>query len=664
MTAGDWQLGIDFGTSYTVAAISTDSATTVLEIESNGQTRMPSSVFVTEDGEILVGSAAQHQAVFAPERYEATPKRCLTEGEIFLGDDLVPVVNLIAGVLRRVYVEACRQRGETLPAAVRLTHPAEWGQGRLDLLLEAAQRAGLPEVVLVPEPVAAAVWIAGTATEVGELVAVYDFGGGTFDAAVLRRVGTAFEVAGPPAGRDPLGGEDIDRHIIEHIGRIVSEQSPEEWRLLLDPPDVNWRRRAAAFRMEVQRAKETLSEVNACQLWLPGLERELQLTRGELEGLISADLDLCTDTLLTALDDAGVTPEQLHGLYLVGGSSRIPLVAQTLWRRLGVRPSVQDSPKSVVALGAARWSTAAPGAGPEANPSERSVVTIADAAPTLSIERADAAGRTFLPPVLGINLPAHLANWRESLTAHVLLDRTVGGPATVRLREESSRGRSAAEVAARAGAIRASRSHQYVETGVWPTTVLGLPGLERRFVMTTRARRVDMVERYVVWGDRALVMAFPAEVTPLADAFALAGPWPDPAAPYSSPVSVPRPAGWSTQEELRLMGAGNLTVVSGERVELPAEPEEAWRWHRLESLLRELPEAAGAGRTAGRIFGRLPGEIVTVRWRRGQTLMMSKLGTAVASGHGFVVTVTLPVGGQSDFPMLAGLLALAPAVLA
>ena len=159
-----WQLGIDFGTSYTVAAVATEGSVTVVDVESNGRSRMPSSVFMSADGEILVGTNAQHQAVFAPERYEPTPKRSLGEGDLFLGDDLVPVTDLVAAVLRRVYTEASRQQGETAPNAVFVTHPADWGETRLDVLREAIERADLSGYSLVAEPVAAAARIGLSAT--------------------------------------------------------------------------------------------------------------------------------------------------------------------------------------------------------------------------------------------------------------------------------------------------------------------------------------------------------------------------------------------------------------------------------------------------------------------------------------------------------------------
>jgi molecular chaperone DnaK len=354
--SSDWHLGIDFGTSFTVVAASRDGTATVIDVESNGSSRMPSSVFFTQDEEFLVGTAALHQAVFNPERFEPTPKRAIGEGEIFLGDQLVPVVDLVAAVLRRVYSEACRQQGETVPATVCVTHPADWSATRLNVLREAIEKSGMRAATLVPEPVAAATRFA-MATPMGKCIAVYDFGGGTMDAAVLRRTDQDFTVAGQPAGRDPLGGEDIDRRIIDYVGTLVGEEDPD-WLALLDAENTKDRHNAATLRAEVRRAKETLSEVSACQLWLPGLERAIQLTRVELEGLIASDVDATVDTLQRALEDAHETPADLAGIYLIGGSSRIPLVADTIWRRLEVRPVVQDNPKSVVALGASGWDPA------------------------------------------------------------------------------------------------------------------------------------------------------------------------------------------------------------------------------------------------------------------------------------------------------------------
>jgi molecular chaperone DnaK (HSP70) len=247
-----------------------------------------------------------------------------------------------------------------VPRATRITHPAQWADARLNVLRAAVSRAELPNAVLIAEPVAAAAWIAMATTKPGGLIAVYDFGGGTFDAAVLRRTDNGFEVAGPPSGRDPLGGEDLDRCILGHLANLLAEEHPEQWPLLMNPPDASWRRAAAGLREEVQRAKEMLSDVLVCQLWVPGIEREVQLTRGELDEQIGGHVTATVESLVEAIDAAGITTDDLTGVYLVGGSSRIPLVADTIWRDLHVRPAVQDNPKSVVAMGAAAWGTASP----------------------------------------------------------------------------------------------------------------------------------------------------------------------------------------------------------------------------------------------------------------------------------------------------------------
>src|SRR5579863_9095463 len=128
--------------------------------------------------------------------------------------------------------------------------------------------------------------------------------------------------------------------------------------MLTSPSEDRWRHHAAHLREEVQQAKETLSLSNSCELWIPGIERGAQLTRPELDDLIRGDIDDTVEVLADAISEAGTTPGELAGIYLVGGSSRIPLVASTIWRKLEVRPATQDNPKSVVALGAAAWSFA------------------------------------------------------------------------------------------------------------------------------------------------------------------------------------------------------------------------------------------------------------------------------------------------------------------
>ena len=170
------------------AAVAQDGNVTTVDVEANGRSRLPSSVFLSLDGQILVGTAAQHQAVFAPERYEPTPKRVLGEGELFLGDRLVPVSELAAAVLRSVYTEACRQQGETVPSCCA-NHPP----GRLERRAQVGAQRGGREGRHAHLRAGGGARRRRRAHQPGQRpsrarrIAVYDFGGGTFDAAVLLR---------------------------------------------------------------------------------------------------------------------------------------------------------------------------------------------------------------------------------------------------------------------------------------------------------------------------------------------------------------------------------------------------------------------------------------------------------------------------------------------
>ncbi len=348
-----WTLSIDFGTTYTVAAVvSADGSTRLIDIEGDGSSKMPSSVVLTDDGALVVGRAAVRQSVLYPANFEPTPKRLIGQGSVLLGERLVPVVDLIAAVLALAADEARRQQGGTEPDRVCLTHPAKWAQSRLDVLRAAAAAAGLVDVELVPEPVAAASRIGAAVVAVGQQIAVYDFGGGTFDAAVLVRTPDGFQVAGDPGGRDPLGGEDIDERILAYLGEGPLGERPE-WGSLLTSPEPQWRRHRAELRRRVREAKEGLAKSLAHTLWIPGLECDYQLSRRELDRLIEADVQRTLDELALTIAAADVDAASLAGIYLVGGSSRICLVSELIRARFGIEPGHFEDPKAIVALGGA-----------------------------------------------------------------------------------------------------------------------------------------------------------------------------------------------------------------------------------------------------------------------------------------------------------------------
>jgi molecular chaperone DnaK len=352
-----WILAIDFGTSFTAASTrerGRDPELVEMDAPFGPQVRMPSLVLAHEGGELMVGWAAETQAQVTPERVERTPKRRLGEAEpLLLGSRAIAPEDACAAVLRAVLDEARRREGRTEPAEVRLTHPARWARRRLDALREAALRAGIRRPLLLSEPAAAAVHFSGRlATD--DLVAVYDLGGGTFDTAVLRRTDAGeFEQVGPPGGKDGLGGETFDERLtafLENELRAASSADGDRLR--------NDRRVRAQFRHNVRAAKEALSQASAVDVPLPaGLQRQsIRVTRDDFERLIRLDVEETVQILARTLADAGVRPEELRGIFLAGGSTRIPLVPRLVEERLG-RFDTYDEPKAVVALGAARWET-------------------------------------------------------------------------------------------------------------------------------------------------------------------------------------------------------------------------------------------------------------------------------------------------------------------
>ena len=352
-------LGIDFGTSNTVAALAAAGrAPRVLSLDGTGW--LPSAVFLDEDGALVVGRDAERRARLAPERFEANPKRRIDDGAVMLGSAVVPVVDVIAAVLARVGEETRRQLAGHAPDRVVLTHPAQWGVSRRAVLQNAAGKAGFTTgLTLLPEPVAAAVHFAslqsgGDPASRPPALAVYDLGGGTFDCAVVT-IGNGRYLVASDDGLPDVGGVDFDQALLDQLGRMTSSADPTRWRNLLRPATSADRRAARALREDVRTAKETLSRYPQSDVPLPEPYDDALVSRAEFEGLIRPMVIRTVDLLAATIERAGYSRGQLARIYLVGGSSRIPLVGKEISDRLGVVPITLEQPETAVALGAALW---------------------------------------------------------------------------------------------------------------------------------------------------------------------------------------------------------------------------------------------------------------------------------------------------------------------
>ncbi|ALG13849.1 type VII secretion-associated protein [Kibdelosporangium phytohabitans] len=343
------RVAVDFGTSSTCVAVSVNGREPQV-VAVDGRPVLSSAVYASPDGRLFVGLEAERQAAVDPSRYEPNPKRRVDEPELLLGNKVVPVVEAIRAVLGRAVEEARRFGGGAPVGQLVLTHPADWGGIRTRVLRQAAN--GLSErIALVPEPVAAAVFHADTFAGRAEAIAVLDIGGGTVDVSVVGRApgpGHEFRVLATK-GDPSFGGADVDQALLQHVGRMVSATDPDGWRSLIEGRELSDRRRRRVVAQDVQGAKETLSRHTYTDVPMPDPFADAHVTRQDLEQLVAAPLGRAVELAAAAIRDAGVRADHV---FLVGGSSRIPMVARLVHERIGIVPTTLDQPETVVARGA------------------------------------------------------------------------------------------------------------------------------------------------------------------------------------------------------------------------------------------------------------------------------------------------------------------------
>jgi actin-like ATPase involved in cell morphogenesis len=343
-------LGVDLGTTFTAAAIARDGRFEMATLGDHTDA-VPSVVLIRDDGIVLTGGAAERRATVEPDRVARAVKRRFGDPmPVILGRTPYPATALIAHQLRDV-VDLVSDREGGRPDMVTLTHPANWGPYKRELFAQIPGLAGLGEVHMLTEPEAAAMHYAqNDRLDPGAVVAVYDLGGGTFDATVLRTTEHGFDILGRPEGIEGLGGLDFDEAVFTHVDQTLDGAVSR-----LDPADPRAISAAIRLRHECVTAKETLSAdtETTIPVLLPELQTEVRLTRGEFEKMIRPAIDATIACLHRALRSARIDLPQVHAVLLVGGSSRIPMVAHLVSAELGRPTSVDTHPKHAVALGAA-----------------------------------------------------------------------------------------------------------------------------------------------------------------------------------------------------------------------------------------------------------------------------------------------------------------------
>jgi actin-like ATPase involved in cell morphogenesis len=433
-----WTLSIDFGTSNTAAAYRQGDGDPAAIRLSEQAEQMPSAVLVTP-GDIWVGAKAIRSVRQCPDGFERSPKRLIGQDTVLLGGRDVPVVTLVAAVLRAVAARAFRVGGDDRPDRVLLTHPQDWAQPRCAALRAAAVAAGFADEVirLVPEPVAAVAHYAHTTPLPNDrAVAVFDFGGGTCDVALLRAESgdggprAALRVLAS-AGADPLGGDVFDHLLLTAVlARLTERGRGDLVKTLSDPANV---RAVQALRAEVREAKHELSEHEYAGIPVVAGDDEevVTITAAEFDELIAPHVRRAIDLTTQTLNRAGLSAPDLHALYLTGGSSYLRAVQRELIALLGRPFATLGDPKLVVALGAHHAVLAAPPAAspavsrpgpPAASPANRAPKRAAAGA---AAPKAVAPASTAVPDEPdGLTAPA-----RRVLTANPALAAALAGTA-------------------------------------------------------------------------------------------------------------------------------------------------------------------------------------------------------------------------------------------
>ena len=372
MAASGKVIGIDLGTTNSVVSVMEGGQPTVIANDEGGRTT-PSVVGFADDGERHVGASAKRQAVTNPERTVYSVKRFMgrrldeVSEEVSLvpykiaegGDGAISVEidgtkyappEISAMILGKLKSSAEAYLGAEVTEAV-ITVPAYFNDAQRQATKDAGRIAGLDVKRIINEPTAAALAY-GLDKKEDEKIAVFDFGGGTFDVSVLEVGENVVEVKAT-SGDTHLGGDNLDHRLIEYLANEFKKDNGID--LMNDPMAVQRLREAA------EKAKIELSTAQSTDINLPYITADssgpkhlvLKLSRAKFEQLIEDLVERALEPCKKALSDAGLSAGEIDEVVLVGGSTRIPLVQQKVKELFGKEPNQSVNPDEVVAIGAA-----------------------------------------------------------------------------------------------------------------------------------------------------------------------------------------------------------------------------------------------------------------------------------------------------------------------
>ena len=344
-------VGIDLGTTNSVVSV-LEGGDPVVVPNAEGSRTTPSVVAFAKNGDVLVGEVAKRQAITNPERTIRSVKRHIgTNWNISIDKKKYSSQEISARVLMKLKRDAEEYLGDKVTEAV-VTVPAYFDDAQRTATTEAGKIAGLEVLRIINEPTAAALAYGLDKVESDQTILVFDLGGGTFDVSVLELGDGVFEVKST-SGDTKLGGDDWDEAVIAWL--VKSFKGDHGVDLSKDPMAAQRLKEAA------EKAKIELSQTQSTQINLPfitatdsgPLHLEYELTRAKFRDLTSALLDRCRVPFEAALKDAKLAKGAIDHVVLVGGSTRMPAVAELVLEMTGKEPNKTVNPDEVVAIGAA-----------------------------------------------------------------------------------------------------------------------------------------------------------------------------------------------------------------------------------------------------------------------------------------------------------------------
>jgi molecular chaperone DnaK len=343
-------IGIDLGTTNSEVAVMEAGKPKIIK-SAEGQSYFPSIVAFSKDGELLVGESAKRQAVTNPEGTVHRIKRKMgTSEKIKLHDKTYTPEQISAYILQKIKKDAEEYLGENIKDAV-ITVPAYFNDDQRQATKDAGKIAGLNVKRIINEPTAASLAY-GLDKEGEHTIAVYDFGGGTFDITLMEVGEGVFEVKSTN-GNTKLGGSDMDQVIVDYLAEEFKKQN-----------NVDLRKDAKSHQRlleAAESAKQELSTKLQTEINLPYItiidnepkHIDVKLTRAKFEKLITPIVDKTEEPCKQALKDAKITPDKINHIVLVGGTTRIPYVQKTVEKIFQRKPKRNVDPMECVAIGAA-----------------------------------------------------------------------------------------------------------------------------------------------------------------------------------------------------------------------------------------------------------------------------------------------------------------------